>query len=106
MSSSSANIKRSGQKQPRKSGNTIFPIITLQKLSVAIEVLNRSSPKPNVALLMMLHIRFDHDRPNGLFENVDTHTHPCTDGRQFKAHPIIPHCEPSDPVSLNQQTQC
>ena len=98
MSWLSANIKRSGQKHPRKSGNTVFPRITLLELSVAIEVLNRSSPKRNVAFsptLMMLHIKFDHDRPNGLFENVDTHTHPCMDGRQFKSHPIIPHCEPS-----------
>ena len=43
--------KRSNEKQPRKSGDTVFSIITLCKISVAKEtsVLIRSGPKPNAA---------------------------------------------------------
>ena len=39
------------EKQPRESGNTVFPITTLWELSVAMEtrVLNRSAPKPKAA---------------------------------------------------------
>ena len=43
--------KGSDQKQQRESGYTVFPIITLQKISVAMEtrVMIRSDPKPYAA---------------------------------------------------------
>ena len=52
MSLLPASIKRSDLKQPRKSGNTVSPIITVWELSVAMEtrVLIKSGPKPNAAL--------------------------------------------------------
>ena len=52
MSSLPASIKRIGWKKSlRKSGDTVFTIITLWELSVAMEtrVLIRSGPKPNAA---------------------------------------------------------
>ena len=51
MSSLPASMIRIGWKKPRKCGDTVFSIITLMKLSVAMEtrVLIRSGPKPNAA---------------------------------------------------------
>ena len=48
MLSLPASMKRIGRKQPRKSGDTVFSIITLWELSVAMEtrVLIRSGPIP------------------------------------------------------------
>ena len=45
------SMKRTDEKQPRKSGDTVFSIITIWELSVAIEtrVLIRSGPKPDAA---------------------------------------------------------
>ena len=43
--------KRSDEKQPRKSGKTVFPIVTLWQISVTMvtRVFIRSGPKPNAA---------------------------------------------------------
>ena len=47
-SSLPANIRRSDQKQPRKGGDIVFPIISQWGLTVALEtrVLIQSAPKP------------------------------------------------------------
>ena len=63
--------KGSDQKQPRKRGDDVFPIITLRELSVAMEtrVLIRPGPKPNAGFIpipMMLQIKFGCNRPPGL----------------------------------------
>ena len=51
VSSLPASMKKSDEKQQRKSGDTVFTIITLWELSVAMEtkVLIRSDPKPYAA---------------------------------------------------------
>ena len=58
--------KGSDQKQPRKGGDTIFPIIIQWGLSVAMDTiclktLRSLSPHP-----VMLHTQFDQDWPIGL----------------------------------------
>ena len=62
-------LKGPDQKQPRKGGDIIFPIISQQGLSVAMEtrVLIQSAPKPYAAPPppMMLHIKFDQDKLTG-----------------------------------------
>ena len=52
MSSLPASIKGSNQKQPKKGGDIIFPIISQWRLSVAMEtrVLIQSAPKPYAAV--------------------------------------------------------
>ena len=58
--------KRSDQKQPRKAGDIILPIISQWGLSVVMDtrVLIQSAPKPYAAP-MMLQIKFDQDWPTG-----------------------------------------
>ena len=70
MSSLPSSIKGPDQKQSRKGGDIIFPIISQQGLSVAVEirVLIQSAPKPYAAFPpnpMMLHIKFDQDKLTG-----------------------------------------
>ena len=62
--------KGSDQKQPRKGGDIVFPIISQWDLSVAMEtrVLIQSAPKLYAAFSptpVMLHIKFDQDWPAG-----------------------------------------
>ena len=70
MSSLPASIKRMREKQPRKGGDIIFPIIIQRGLSVAMEtrVLIQSAPKPYAVFSptpVVLHIKFDQDWPTG-----------------------------------------
>ena len=58
------------QKEPRKGGDIIFPIISQFGLSFAMEirVLIQSAPKPYATFpttSMMLYIKFDQDWPTG-----------------------------------------
>ena len=62
--------KGSDQKQPRKGGDIVFPIISQWGLSVAMEtrVLIQSAPKTLCSLSptpVMVHIQFDQDWPTG-----------------------------------------
>ena len=86
MSSLPASIKKgSDQKQPRKGGDIIFPIIGKCGFSVAMEtrVLIQSTPKPYAVFTtpvsppplppVMLHIKFDQDWPTG-FRDIQVQT--------------------------------
>ena len=62
--------KESDQKQPRKGGDIIFPVISQWGRSVAMEtrVLSQSAPKSICSLSpipVILHIKFDQDWPTG-----------------------------------------
>ena len=60
MSLLSASIKRIGQKQPRKGGDTIFPIICQLGLSVAMDlfVLRLNVPVNNFSVMSGRSHRF------------------------------------------------
>ena len=91
-------------------GNTVFSIITLLELSVAMEtrILNLSESKPNAAFFpnpMMLQIKFDHKWPTGCRDIhclkvwTDGRTHRRTHGRRLDSHPISLPYESSPQVS-------
>ena len=98
--------KGSEQKQPRKGGDIVFPIISQWGLSVAMEtkVLIQSAPKPYAAFSptpVMLHIKIDQDWPTG-FRDIQVWKcgrRTTTDGQRTIGILLSSPCEPLAQVS-------